>query len=164
MDPNRPAFSPSAEDPFIKIWTPGSLWGSSGTCTLLDLVARKEHLGPRPTRGEVFIRQTEDGARYICVAVRVLHPDRTVEFQWGTQSQSLIIRRLEQVFRDAGLDMDERLIYRMDCMEAEDEDYGSCLAGVWSAATAHPVRQRGNQGSADAPPEEEPTVPAGSHG
>jgi len=151
VNPGRPAFTPQAADPFLKIWLPGNLWASSRACTLIERGAHQEQQGPRPPHGEVFIRQTEAGARYICVSTKVLTPERRVDFRWATDRKSLGARHLEQVFQDAGLEMVKRMVYLMNCEEAEDAEYGACVAALWSAAEAKPIPLRRRSAAAERP-------------
>ncbi len=156
MDPNRPTLAPQASDPFLKAWLPGSLWLSSGACSLLQWTAESNNLGPRPTHGEVFVRELEDGTRFIGVAVRVLDESRRVEFQWARIQQAILIKGLDQVFADARLDMNSEYVYSMLCDRAEDEEYGLCVVAKWTKARAARVNQRNAAGSAEQTPDEEP--------
>lgn len=76
-----------------------------------------------------------------------------MELQWGSKAQSLLIRGLEQIFADAGLDMNPQLVYRMDTTIAEDEEFGWCVVGEWSKARAA-LRERSASGSSDEAPDE----------
>ncbi len=159
MDPTRPTLVPQASDPFMKAWLPGSLWLSSGSCSLLQWTAEANNLGPRPTHGEVFVRELEDGTRFIGVAVRVLDESRRVEFLWTREQQAILIKGLDQVFADARLDMSSDYVYSISCERAEDEEYGLCVAAKWTKARAARVKQRNSAGSAEQTPDEEPAAP-----
>lgn len=154
FDPTRPTISPNANPPFFKAWLPGSLWISSGACSLLVWAAEAQKLGPHPTHGEVFVRQVEDGTRYIGLAVQVLDEARKVEFRWGTYSQSIVIRGLGGLFDDADFDMALNMVYRMTCHLVEDEEYGICVVAAWTNSEAEPVRSVGDDGSPDRTPDQ----------
>ena len=151
LNPERPDFSTRAAGPFLNLWLPGSLWASSGACTLIERGARQEKQGPRPPYGEVFVRLTDEGARYICVSPKVLKPERQVDFRWATDKNSLDIRHLEQVFADARLEMAKGVVYRINCQEATDSEYGNCIAALWAEATARP-RFPGHRSTTPQPP------------
>lgn len=160
VDPKRPILAPSAEEPFFKVWQPGSLWASSGATTLIEWSAQMEKLGPRPTGGEVFIRELDDGRKFVCIGVRALDPERRVEFQYASTQQAILVRGLEQLFQDAGLDMAADYVYRIPCERIPDDEYGWVVAGEWTLARATRKKESGS-GSAERAPDEESPATAG---
>ncbi len=151
-DSERPAISPYAEKPFIRLFDPLDLYASSGCLALLRRASVLDLQNPDTAWAEVAVREV-DGNKYILIAPASADNPRREELTVRPDQGGAFLRTADDVLLAGGVAAVPGISYRMDAFLVEDDELKWVVAANWTQAKREARGSR--SATAAAAPEDE---------
>lgn len=152
-NPDRLQLPLRADDPKMRVGTPGTLFGNVGLYVQMGECSKLETGVPEPTLAKVLIRETDSQLYLLIGCANAPGPD-VYELKFDQGPKTPTIRGLKPLFEEAKITLRTDLWYESETEIVHDESLGYAVAANWTKVTTRPRREGDTEAAAGQQPDE----------